>query len=90
MIRRAFLIVLLTATQVFAAETSYQNNTTPGSFNHTHSYDDHEYENPAGVGLDVILYRPTFNTAVIGESRYDFNNEAFSLYGVFSVDLTNR
>jgi len=93
--------LLLCVGVVYAEDTSRGNYKSPifqdwlntnDDFYHTHQYD--KYEDPVGVGVDAkVLNFPEGAQAkgfdsVEAQGRYDFENEAFSIFGVLQLDLT--
>ena len=80
-----FIFLFSTLPVCYAEDTSGPENTVPGSLQHTHSYGDEAF----GLGADIIVLRPTESTSLSAQTRYDGNNETWSLFGVISVDLTD-
>ena len=55
---------------------------------HSHQYE--PYEDPKGVGLDLIIARTGEDVpcSLTLETRHDFENKETSIYGVVGVDIS--
>jgi hypothetical protein len=72
-------------------ETSYQSSKTrSGSNDHKHCYNDNDThaknnrEDPAGVGIDLLIHE-TDNYDFLAEYKRDFNNNENSIFGVIKT-----
>jgi hypothetical protein len=70
-------------------ETSYQSSKTrPGSNDHKHCYEDKNTQNnredPAGVGIDLLIHE-TESFDLVAEYKRDFNNNENSIFGVIKT-----
>ena len=105
--KKVFMILLvsmLVSTVALAAQTDRGEYTTPFTpatnwlntndyFYHTHDYEQFEYKNPMGIGLDAILYEFEGESKAWGldaievQQKWDMNNSAYELFGVCKVNL---